>query len=83
MKKPCIGGKRFVAVGTQSPVTCAARCDGPLPLPSVCGGDECDDCGTRCGPDECGPDPYRSEIHNDDMCVLKCQACRRESAAEL
>ena len=83
MNKPCTGGKRFVLTGTQSPVTCAARCEGPLPLPNRCGGDECDVCGTRCGPDECGPDPYMSENLSDDTFVLKCQMCRRESAAEL
>lgn len=59
------------------------RCKGPLPLPDRCGGDGCDYCGVRCGPGDCGPDSYASDLVGDDTPVLKCRACRHESAMDI
>jgi len=84
MKKPCIGGKRFVVAGSSAPMTCAARCDGPLPLPNRCSdGLKCESCGAVCGPDDWGPDPYKSDVNGDDTPVMKCPGCRHESAQDI
>lgn len=79
-------------VKTQAPASFTMSCAGPITpvgpaqspkLPDHCGGDVCDHCDARCGPDDCGPDPYKSDVHGDDTPVLMCPLCRRASAQDI
>ena len=40
-------------------------------------------CRTPESPVTYGPDPFRSEIHNDDTEIWKCEKCRYESAMDI